>query len=98
VAKTMSGSNVPFGSSSARNRLRAECEERGVAYPLAFDKHSGTIILCEQCPCLVTNERYLEARAAVIRLQKASEAAPPGVYLVWWNESGLGCRRIGSIQ
>jgi hypothetical protein len=94
----MSDRKAPFGGLSARDRLQAECEERGIAYPLAFNKHSGTIILCEQCPCLVTNERYLESWAAVNRLQDEAEATPPGVYLVWWNESGLGCRRIGSVQ
>ncbi|MGA7873032.1 MAG: hypothetical protein WCA22_19250 [Candidatus Binatus sp.] len=40
----MSGSKAPFCNSSARERLRAECERRGIAYPLAFDKLTGSII------------------------------------------------------
>ncbi len=94
----MSRSKARFGGLSARERLRAECEERGVAYPLAFDKLTGALILCEQCPCLVTPERFDEAAEAVSRLEKAAAPSHPGVYLVWWNDSGFGCMRIGLVQ
>jgi hypothetical protein len=94
----MSGRKAPLVSSSARDRLRAECEERGVAYPIAFDKLTGTMILCEQCPCLVTEERFDEAAAAVRSLEQEPGALPPGVYIVWWDEDGFGCRRIALVQ
>jgi hypothetical protein len=42
----MSTVKAPSNGLSARDRLLAECEERGVAYPLGFDKLTGTIILC----------------------------------------------------
>jgi hypothetical protein len=94
----MSGGKARFGSLSVRDRLRAECEQRGIAYPLACDELTGSIVLCEQCPCLVTEERYREAMAAVNLLQNAADAAPAGVYLVSWNEWGFGCTRIGLVQ
>jgi hypothetical protein len=94
----MSGSKTSFVGSSARDRLRAECEERGVAYPLAHDKLTGTIVLCEQCPCLVTEERFADAAEAVKSLEQEPGASPPGLYLVWWDEAGIGCRRIGLVQ
>ena len=91
----MSSSRVTL---SARDRLRAECEQRGVAYLLARDCSSGGVILCEQCPCLVTDERYEQALATVRVLEERSYDAPPGLYLVWWNESGFDCARIGVVQ
>jgi hypothetical protein len=94
----MSGGKARSGNLSARDRLRAECEERGAAYPLAFDKLTGTVILCERCPCLVTPERLDEAAEAVRSLEQQPGALPPGVYLVWWDEAGFGCRRIALVQ
>jgi hypothetical protein len=94
----MSSSKVPFGGSSAQ-RLRAECEERGVAYPLGFDHHSGTIILCEQCPCLVTPERFDEAAQAVAELEAADPALNGSIYLASWNEEEeFSLKRIGAVQ
>jgi hypothetical protein len=66
----MSGNKSPSGSVSARARLRTECQERGIAYPLAFDKMTGTIVLCEQCACLVTEARFDEAAEAVRSLEQ----------------------------
>jgi hypothetical protein len=98
-AKTMSGSKVPSGGSSARDRLRAECEERGVAYPLAFDKLTGSIILCERCFCLVTPERFDEAVTATAELEAADPALKGSVYLASWNEEEeLSLMRIGAVQ
>jgi hypothetical protein len=94
----MSGKG-PSGGLSARDRVRAECEERGVAYPLAFDRLTGTIILCEQCPCLVTPERFDEATEAVAELEAADPALKGTVYLASWNEEGqLSITRIGAVQ
>jgi hypothetical protein len=95
----MSGSKAPFGSSTARDRLRAECEERGIAYPLAFDKLTGSIILCEKCFCLVTPERFDEAAEAVAELEAADPALKGSIYLASWNEEEeLSLERIGAVQ
>ncbi len=95
----MSGSRGPSGSLSARERLRAECEERGVAYPLAFDKLTGSIVLCKQCPCLVTEERFDEAAAAVAEIEAADPALRGSVYLASWNdEEEFSLKRIGAVQ
>jgi hypothetical protein len=94
----MSGGKTPFGGLSVRDRLRAECEERGVAYPLAFDKVTGTIVLCEQCPCLVTQEQFDEVAEAVRDLEREPGALLRGVYLVSWDEDGFGCRRITLVH
>jgi len=74
----MSDNKGPSGGLSARERLRAECEERGVAYPLApqvwitcgWDVSSatnltGTSFCASSVPCLVTLQRFAEATASV---------------------------------
>jgi hypothetical protein len=95
----MSGSKASYRVLSARDRLRAECEERGVAYPLAFDKLTGSIVLCEQCPCLVTPERFDEAAATVAALEATDPALKGSVYLASWNEEEkLSLKRIAAVQ
>ncbi len=95
----MSSIKAPLSSLSARERLRAECEERDTAYPLAFDKLTGTIVLCERCPCLVTPERFDEAADAVAELEAADPALKGSVYLASWNkEEELSLKRIGAVQ
>jgi hypothetical protein len=84
---------------SARDRLRAECEERGVAYPLAFDRLTGSILMSEGCPCLVTEERFAVAAEAVAELEAADPALKGGIYLASWNDQDdLSLKRIGAVQ
>jgi len=95
----MSGSKAPFGGLSARERLRAECEDRSSVNLFARDSETGSVITCDQCPCLVTPERFDEAAAAVAELEAADPALKGSVYLASWNgQEEFSLKRIGAVQ
>lgn len=95
----MSGGKAPFGGLSARERLRAECEDRSGVYLLARHSETGSVITCEQCSCLVTPERFDEMAAAVAELEIADPALKGSIYLASWNEEEeFSVKRIGAVQ
>ena len=54
-------------------RLRCGCVTRSSKFAVrrtAFDKLTDIIILCEQCLCLVTPERFIETAAAERSLEQ----------------------------
>jgi hypothetical protein len=82
---------------AAIDKIRAECEERWI-YPLASDPDTGSVIMCEQCPCLVTPEKFEEAKRAVARLESEEPHARNYVYLVRWFDGVLDCQRTGRVH
>ena len=95
----MSDTKAPLGSLSARDRLRAECEDRSSIYLLARDSENGSVVACDQCPCLVTQERFDEAAAAVAELEAADPSLKGSIYLASWNEEEeFSLKRIDVVQ
>jgi hypothetical protein len=85
--------------SSTAERLKAECEDRSSAYLLACDSETESVITCDQCPSLVTPERFDEATAALAELEAADPTLRGSIYLASWNEEKeLSLKRIGTVQ
>lgn len=81
---------------SAAEKIRAECEEPWI-YTLG-SADSGSVILCEKCPCLVTDEKFEAAKRAEAELESGPPNSGPGVYLVRSSDDVLHCHRFGRVH
>lgn len=84
---------------TAAEKIQAECEDRSSIYLLTRADETGSVVTCDQCPCVVTPERFDEAAAAVAELEAGDPTLKGSIYLASWSDDGaFSIRRIGAVQ